>query len=198
MEIVFQKKGAILFTQIDITTLEVDVVVNSANRALAGIGPDLPEKVGGVDGAIHRAAGIELYERCLKFPTVSHSARGGPVRCEPGNLKITDAYRLPCRYIFHAVAPKFFDGTQGEWEILRTLYQNIFREFMGLKLQKIALVPIGTRSFGFPKDQAATIALSEATRVVVDHELDIVFSLHNKEDLAKYHDVINRIRAEIE
>lgn len=193
MKVQFKKKGTISFTQRDITTLEVDVIVNSANRSLAGIGPDLPQKIGGVDGAIHRAAGIELYRRCLEFPFVLNSAWGDLVRCEPGNLKVTDAYNLPCRYIFHAVAPKFSDGTQGEWDILRTLYQKIFSEFIGLNFQKIALPSIGTRSFGFPKERAASIAILEAARAVVDHEIEIIFSLSNNEDLAKYSDAIDRV-----
>ncbi|MFD0390382.1 macro domain-containing protein [Tistrella bauzanensis] len=93
-------------TRSDITTLNVDAVVNSANPSLTGIGPDLPDGSGGVDGAIHRAAGPELYRYCVALSQVDTGPEGQPVRCRPGCCVLTPGFRLPALYILHAVAPR--------------------------------------------------------------------------------------------
>ena len=95
----------------DITTLAVDAIVNAANQRILG--------GGGVDGAIHRAAGPELYEACLKVPEV----RPG-VRCPTGEARITPGFRLPAKFVIHTVGPVYRDGRHGEPDLLAACYRN--------------------------------------------------------------------------
>jgi O-acetyl-ADP-ribose deacetylase (regulator of RNase III) len=132
----------------DITTLDVDAVVNAANSTLLG--------GGGVDGAIHRAAGPELARA---------SGPLGP--CPPGEAVITPGFRLRARFVIHAVGPIWSGGTDGEPSILRRAYGRVFqiaRETSGIL--SIAVPAISTGAYGFPKDRAARIALG----VLLDNE----------------------------
>ena len=129
----------------DITTLKVDAIVNAANQFL--------EPGGGVDGAIHQAAGLALTRDCKLL--------GG---CPTGQAKVTRAYSLPCRFVIHAVGPKWNGGHMQEDELLANCYQSAFAIAEELHLQSIALPAISAGIFGFPIERATRIALSETKR----------------------------------
>ena len=153
----------------DITTLSVDAIVNAANRSLLG--------GGGVDGAIHRAAGPELVAECRKL--------GG---CETGGAKITAGYRLPARHVIHAVGPVWNSGTQGEDEALASCYRRAIELCQTHSLASVAFPAISTGVYGFPAERAARIAVSttiEALRAapVVTHVIFCCFS----DDSARLH-----------
>ena len=124
----------------DITTLAVDAIVNAANSRLAG--------GGGVDGAIHRAAGPELPAACR--------ALGG---CETGSAKITPGFQLPAKYIIHAVGPVWSGGGKNEEALLTSCYATALRLAREHKLTSLAYSAISTGIYGFPADRAAHIAL---------------------------------------
>lgn len=172
----------------DITSIDADVIVNSANPPLGGIGPGLPDGVGGVDGAIHRAAGIELWHHLQTFPILGEIEKGWPARCWPGSCVTTPGFRTNARYIVHGVAP-VFDGAKANncFELLRALYKAIFREIERMPaVRLIAAPPIGTRSYGFPKEEASRIAVSEAEAFVSRHTSDIVFSVVDPVEMSLY------------
>lgn len=132
----------------DITTLDVDAIVNAANSGLLG--------GGGVDGAIHRAAGPRLLEACRAIPEV----RPG-VRCPPGEARITPGFDLRAKYVIHTVGPVWEGGDSGEDETLRRCYRSCLALAAEHSLASIALPCISTGAYGFPIDRAAEIAVSE-------------------------------------
>ena len=132
----------------DITTLAVDAIVNAANQLMLG--------GGGVDGAIHRAAGRELYEACLKVPEV----RPG-VRCPTGEARITPGFRLPAKFVIHTVGPVYRDGRHGESERLAACYRNSLALAAENGCTSIAFPCISTGIYGYPKEAAAQIAVRE-------------------------------------
>jgi O-acetyl-ADP-ribose deacetylase (regulator of RNase III) len=125
----------------DITTLSVDAIVNAANSSMLG--------GGGVDGAIHRAAGPELLDECRTL----HG-------CETGDAKITRGYRLPARHVIHAVGPVWRDGSQGEAGLLASCYRRAIELCQANNLASVAFPAISTGVYHFPPDRAAPIAVA--------------------------------------
>ena len=154
----------------DITTLKVDAIVNAANRSLLG--------GGGVDGAIHRAAGIQLLQECRTL--------GG---CETGQSKMTDAYLLPCKKVIHTVGPIWYGGNQHERELLASCYDTAMRLAEENGLKSIAFSCISTGVYGFPKAEAARIAKRVLTdHLRADYDGEIIVCCFTPEDAQYYQD----------
>lgn len=135
----------------DITTLAVDAIVNAANTSLRG--------GGGVDGAIHRAAGPELLAECLTL--------GG---CETGHAKITRGYRLPAKWVIHAVGPVYRGGSHGEAELLASAYRSSLELGVRHGIRSIAFPAISCGVYGYPVNDAAAIAVGEVHRVLQSND----------------------------
>ena len=155
----------IRIVQQDITRLAVDVIVNAANSSLLG--------GGGVDGAIHRAAGPGLLAACRKI--------GG---CPTGEACITDAFELPARWVVHTVGPVWNGGGKGEPELLRSCYRNAFSLSCGRGAVSIAFPAISTGVYGYPKRDAAQIAVDSMREA--DGFEEIVACCFSAEDAALY------------
>jgi O-acetyl-ADP-ribose deacetylase (regulator of RNase III) len=159
----------------DITKLDVDAIVNAANTTLLG--------GGGVDGAIHRAAGPELVDIC-------RTLRG----CRIGEAKITPGFRLSARYVIHTVGPVWQDGTRGEPELLTACYRRSLELAVDHKIKSIAFPSISTGRYGFPRSLAAPIAVS----TVRDFDLsrselrEVIFCCYSPEDLGVYRELLDR------
>ena len=141
--------------QTDITTLEVDAIVNAANQTMLG--------GGGVDGAIHRAAGPELLEACRAVPEV----RPG-VRCPIGEARITPGFRLSARYVIHTVGPVWRGGQSDERELLASCYRNSLELAVRHGVHSLAYPAISCGAYGYPIQQAASVAVAELAQFPVD------------------------------
>lgn len=153
----------------DITTLEVDAIVNAANETLLG--------GGGVDGAIHKAAGPKLLEECKNL-------KG----CKTGEAKITKGYNLPAQYVIHTVGPIWKDGQDGEDELLASAYKNSLIMAKEKNLEKIAFPNISTGIYGFPKERAAKIAVDTTKEFLENNDFPkkVFFVCFDEQNLMIY------------
>lgn len=159
----------------DITKMEVDVIVNAANPSLLG--------GGGVDGAIHLAAGQELYEECKTL--------GG---CKTGQAKITKGYNLPAKFVIHTVGPIYGHEHGREAELLASCYRSCLDLAKRFKLKTIAFPSISTGAFRYPKDEAAKIALKTVEKFISDNPdcfTEIFFVLFDELNYNIYETLIN-------
>ena len=159
----------------DITILKVDAIVNAANNSLLG--------GGGVDGAIHRAAGPDLLEECCKLNG-----------CATGEAKMTKGYDLKAQYVIHTVGPRWMGGARDEHALLASCYQKSLKLAKEKNIRTIAFPGISTGVYGFPKDQAAMIALTETKRFLKKNSFpEKVFFVAFEEDNYKlYHSLLNK------
>ncbi len=161
----------ITVTQADITTLHVDAIVNAANNSLLG--------GGGVDGAIHHAAGLRLLAACRPLNG-----------CETGQAKITPGFDLPATWVIHTVGPVWQDGQQHEAELLASCYQTAFELAKQHEVRTIAFPAISTGVYGFPKQQAAEIAINAMRRFESQFD-EIIACCFSEDDRALYQSLLD-------
>lgn len=161
----------------DITKLRVDAIVNAANHSLLG--------GGGVDGAIHRAAGRELYEEC--------KALGG---CKTGEAKITKGYKLPAKYVIHTVGPIYGRENGKEAELLANCYKNSLKLAIEHNIKTIAFPSISTGAYGYPIEEASEIAITTVKKFLddeKDHIEKVYFVAFSDADFKVYEDLLSNV-----
>ena len=167
-----QESTSLVLQKGDITQIEVDAVVNAANPILLG--------GGGVDGAIHRAAGPKLREACSKLPNQNG------VRCPVGEARITSAFRLPAQWVIHTVGPRY-DFVENPEELLSAAYRSSLQLANQHQVKRIAFPAISCGVFGYPLDEAADISI-EAVQEAHGNLEQIVFVLFDEAALEAYKD----------
>ncbi|OJA04810.1 O-acetyl-ADP-ribose deacetylase [Halomonas sp. QHL1] len=162
--------------QADITSLNVDAIVNAANTSLLG--------GGGVDGAIHRAAGSGLLSACRQL--------GG---CATGDAKITEGFNLPARYVIHTVGPVWQGGERGEAALLASCYRRSLALAASVKARSLAFPSISTGVYGYPIGKAATIAVATVNAVLEDTSgvESVTFCCFSAEDFTVYQACLNQL-----
>jgi O-acetyl-ADP-ribose deacetylase len=170
------KKLSIELVKGDITSLEADAIVNAANTSLLG--------GGGVDGAIHKAAGPGLLDEC-------RTLNG----CETGQSKITGGYRLKAKYIIHTVGPVWYGGCRDEDKILASCYQNCLSLAKEKKIGTIAFPGISTGAYKFPKELAAMIAVTETRRFLSENSYPekVIFITCDDDNYKIYRKLLDQI-----
>ena len=158
----------------DITRLEVDAIVNAANCSLLG--------GGGVDGAIHRAAGKELLEACRKFNG-----------CPTGEARITPGFLLPAKFVIHTPGPVWHGGEHGEAELLKRCYLNALALARENRCRSVAFPCISTGVYGFPKAEAAKIAVATVSRHMELPLEKVIFCCFSEGDAEIYRSIVRNI-----
>jgi len=159
----------------DITKIKADAIVNAANTGLLG--------GGGVDGAIHRAAGIQLLEACRLLNG-----------CKTGEAKITDGYKLSAKHVIHAVGPIWNGGKNGESQLLASCYRNCFHIAIAHKMESIAFPNISTGVYGYPKVEAAGIVKNETLLFLAGNPnfKKVIFAIFDEENYHIYKKIFNQ------
>ena len=159
--------------QANIVTLSVDAIVNAANSSLLG--------GGGVDGAIHRAAGPQLLEECRKL--------GG---CKVGDAKLTKGYKLPARFVIHTVGPVWRSGENGEPELLASCYRNSMAIAVKNRIKSIAFPSISTGVYGYPVELAARVAVKTIRNAIGQPSKieEVLFCCFSQKDLEVYESLL--------
>jgi len=162
----------ITIVKADITKLDTDAIVNAAGRSLLG--------GGGVDGAIHRAAGPELLKECRKL-------KG----CPTGEAKLTRGYNLPAKYVIHTVGPIWSGGNSGEPDLLASCYRNSLSLAKDNEFNSIAFPSISTGVYGYPFDEACKIAIMEIQKFLSEsgHETEVILVTHSQKDFDVYNSI---------
>ena len=172
-----QRKGRVFMSikavKADITKLQTDAIVNAANNTLLG--------GGGVDGAIHRAAGPQLLAEC-------RTLNG----CETGQARITKGYNLPAKYVIHTVGPVWYGGEQGEPQLLADAYRNSLKLAEEHNLKSIAFPAISTGVYGYPKEEAAHIAIDTIREFLKGYDMEVILTAFSDGDLKRYERILQQ------